>query len=861
MADDTANAMVEAEQAANAMVEAEQVDTANRTIDEKDAKIQRLMEQIKSLKGQRFVVEQPRSRVDSTSVTPAPPTRGDESISVEETSSESLSSPLDESKVDEFSDDEDNPANMSCGKRIAYLEQMERKGQLGVQDEAVVDTTKAPGAGGVAVEMNSSRRTSMTTKTSVSSVTPARASTRSSVKQRTSQVSTPFAAASMDVSKYGDVSSSEDEESDGKATCVTACEEWERDLKPSSTKPSRGKKQTSLARAKPSGEESEKKRKRTPFSSVENVAKSDPTNRRRTKRQQSSFRQASSTESAADDTASSKVLISNGPFQHLWNDADINSVQVFFQKLMHLQGSLSDPDYCHHLKGLFPFISEEQLQKKETFRAILSCIHPKTVAMIMGDGFDAGAIPRKVLADIEKATLEDGVVVPEYQVDMSELTAVTREGKVLHHQDDANKFGPIHPGAYIKAYVGRFGEFKELASSYLKKAERRGDKLATFLTIALNRHKELKTSEDAVISLLYIGTTCRAIEVRLAEHDSNSSNSLNALFFREFHKACEFPAVFSVAGNIEMSLTVEAFLAGIIQLSTLRTLRSTNPNANFFLQGCDGSALTLANAGQNLRFANEDIVTYLKTFRGDRDGLLSGIELPEYVESFMEYNIEAILDFHASKFDDSFPKQLADMKKKLTLRNLNSFVSSIGHDGAVDSIANQMGISTAEASSEFGRRGHTGAVDSIASQMGISTAEASSELGRRGCDGLIDSLNARNNRVSDTTLQCFKCYKNDGVQTLRKLPVKSTHRGGLLEGHVQVDHHVSLARCGVCKKNHSAWVEPDKVDTILERCCISENCFNVCGASRPEAGIRYYHSEFRNSNLCERHHKEQNNQS
>ena len=501
---------------------------------------------------------------------------------------------------------------------------------------------------------------------------------------------------------------------------------------------------------------------------------------------------------------------------------------------MHLQGSLSDPDYCHHLNGLFPFISEEQLQKKETFRAILSCIHPKTVAMIMGDGFDAGAIPRKVLADIEKATLEDGVVVPEYQVDMSELTAVTREGKVLHHQDDANKFGPIHPGAYIKAYSGHFGEFKELASSYLKKAERRGDKLATFLTIALNRHKELKTSEDAVISLLYIGTTCRAIEVRLAEHDSNSSNSLNALFFREFGKACEFPAMFSVAGNIEMSLTVEAFLAGIIQLSTLRTLRSTNPNANFFLQGCDGSALTLANAGQNLRFPNGDIVMYLKTFRGDRDGLLSGIELPEYVESFMEYNIEAILDFHASKFDDSFPKQLADMKKKLTLRNLNSFVGSIGHDGAVDSIANQMGISTAEASSEFSRR---------------------------GCNGYIDSLNARNNRVSDTTLQCFKCYKNDGVQTFRKLPVKSTHRGGLLDGHVLVDHQNTSAACGVCKKKHSSWVEQDKVDTILERCCIFENCFNVCGASRPEAGIRYYHSEFRNSNLCERHHKEQNNQS
>ncbi len=99
-----------------------------------------------------------------------------------------------------------------------------------------------------------------------------------------------------------------------------------------------------------------------------------------------------------------------------------------------------------------------------------------------------------------------------------------------------------------------------------------------------------------------------------------------------------------------------------------------------------------------------------------------------------------------------------------------------GHTGAVDSIASQMGISTAEASSELNRRAYAGAVDSIANQMGISTAEASSEFMRRGRDGVIASLNARNNRVSDTTLQCFRCYKKDGVQTLRELPVKSTHQ-------------------------------------------------------------------------------------
>eukprot|EP00984_Skeletonema_dohrnii_P032797 scaffold27520_cov125-Skeletonema_dohrnii-CCMP3373.AAC.4 len=589
--------------------------------------------------------------------------------------------------------------------------------------------------------------------------------------------------------------------------------------------PTRVKKQTSSARTKPSGEESESsddddetyveqnKRKRVPFSSLENVDKSDPVNRKKTKR-----RQSSSTASASDDTASSTVIISNGPFGHLWSDEAIVKVRTFILKLLEVQASLSDPDHYHHLKGLFPFISPVQLKEKETIKALLTCIHPKSIGMIMGDGFDASAIPREVLAGIEKATLNDGEIVPEYQVDVSALPG-RHCGKALRHQDDASIFGLIYSGAYVKAHVGPFGEFKKAALSYLKKPDR-DDKLAAFLTEALNRHEVLGTPDDADISFLYIGTTSRPFEIRFAEHDSSSSNSLNASFFREFGKTFEFPAVFSVAGNIRMSLTVEAFLAGLIQLSTVRTLRLTNPNASFFLQGCDGSGLTLVNAGKNLGFDEENVVKYVINFCGPRDTLLSGIELPTNVTSFLEYNIEAILDYHASKFDDSF-RTLADVKEKLTLANLHSFVGSLGYTGTVANIAERDGTSLTEASSEFGRMGR---------------------------QGQVDRLYASDNRVPDTTLQCYKCYKNNGTQSLRKLPIKSIHEDGILTGHVLIDHVNNNASCKVCRKKHPFWVKPDRIETIYGQCCISENCFNV--RVRRGREMKPY------SDMCKMHHLE-----
>ena len=365
-------------------------------------------------------------------------------------------------------------------------------------------------------------------------------------------------------------------------------------------------------------------------------------------------------------------FIANGPFAHLYGDKEIDDMLAHIINLLELQATLSNSEH-HHFDGLYPFISPDQLQEKTTIKSLLSCIHPKVIGMIMHAGFDASAISADELDKIKNATLKDG--------------------KVLRHQEDAIAFDLNCAGAYLKAYAERFSSFRKKALSYLTKADKDDDdKLATFLTNALNRHEELGTTADAIISFLYVGTTSRSCKIRFAEHDRNSC-SLNALFFRLFGKTIEFPIMFSVTGDFRMALTVEAFVAGVIQLSTLQTLRKTNPKASFFLQSCDGSALTRVNAGKNLQIG-ETLLDYLKSLPYEhKDTPLSGINilgitLHKNVMPYVEMNEEAILDYSFGKH--FFPKYgvcfstLAEMRKKLTLAMLHSYVGYVGYSNGLD---------------------------------------------------------------------------------------------------------------------------------------------------------------------------------
>eukprot|EP00986_Skeletonema_menzelii_P000424 scaffold127_cov80-Skeletonema_menzelii.AAC.1 len=86
-----------------------------------------------------------------------------------------------------------------------------------------------------------------------------------------------------------------------------------------------------------------------------------------------------------------------------------------------------------------------------------------------------------------------------------------------------------------------------------------------------------------------------------------------------------------------------------------------------------------------------------------------------------------------------------------------------GHTGAVNSIANQMGISSNAASSELGRRGLALAVTSIANQMGISSDAASAVFHHRG--GIA-------NIYGKDGVQEFEVSKEDFRYTLERASTK-----------------------------------------------------------------------------------------
>ena len=291
----------------------------------------------------------------------------------------------------------------------------------------------------------------------------------------------------------------------------------------------------------------------------------------------------------------------DGPFAHCYNDE--RKVNLYFEhwkKVIELKHILKskDPYYHDHLEGIYPFISPKLLKDKATFKAFLSWISPEFMDMVTKEDFNACTIPKDDFTKIQEATLENGKLEPEYQVDLAKLP----RRRTMKHQKDPSKFGQSYAAAYLKVYIGPWGKYKKTASSYLADNKDPDDKLADFLRKSLELYKKLGLSDDETISCIYPGTTSRDCLSRWVEHDRISSTSLNSMFFREFEKTFQFPVMCVLHGNIVMSLVFESFVASLLQLSTLLTLRKSDPKASFSLQACDGSALTRTNAGAYLKY-------------------------------------------------------------------------------------------------------------------------------------------------------------------------------------------------------------------------------------------------------------------
>ena len=413
--------------------------------------------------------------------------------------------------------------------------------------------------------------------------------------------------------------------------------------------------------------------------------------------------------------------------------------------------------------------------------------------MVTKEGFNASRIRKEELTKIENATLEDAKIDLEYQVDLSKLPKRHR-GEALNHQEDASKFGPSCAAVYLKGHTATWGGYKKDASSYLARNKDPDCKLADFLTKSQELFENSGLSDDEPISCLYPGTTSRSCLVRWAEHDSHSSTSLNSLFFRQFEKTIQFPVMCVLSGNIDMSLVCESFVASLLQLSTLATLRKSDPNASFLFQADDGSALTRTGAGVNLHH-RQDVLSFVTHFHGPRDTPLSKISLPKSVTLCLQNKEGRILDYCGGDYFVKKYGEVISTLDDLTVEHLHSYVSSFGRSRAVANIAKQKGISLEEASSELSSRGHTGAIANIAEEENMSLEEASSEWSSRGRTRAIANFAKKENMsLEEASSEMSRKGYDNGIGLVSKEQLKKWSRGaGRSSAGMDIDAIDSLA--------------------------------------------------------------------
>jgi hypothetical protein len=569
-----------------------------------------------------------------------------------------------------------------------------------------------------------------------------------------------------------------------------------------------------------------------------------------------------------------------GPFRHLYTPESIKPIHKFMLEMAELHNSLKGTEF-NHFDGFYPYISFEELQDEATITGLASCAHPLFFQTIMSPKFNAPFMSDETFSALETATLSEGRISDEYQVVLSELPK-THCNKELKHQTDASKFAESCSGAYIKAHVGELGDFKSTARTYLRSEQSKHDKkLPAFLQKALARHESLGTRDDDTISFQYVGTTSRPFNVRWIEHDSGDSHSLNSEFFRIFAKNYQMPLMWSQSGDIGGSEMVEGFVAGLIQMATLRTLLQTDPEANFAYKGNDGTSLTLAIAGMNVEFGqgSKQVVAYLKSMvaQGRGNTRLSSLNhLPPFIASFMDYNMDAIISYSSSNmvhsngkrntsFEKRFNRKLETPAEVLEESTADTLLSFCGHLAGEKWWENKMkqaakqGIDPEEFKSDFGNKLYSAKLDKkMATNPTLSIEQAKSQIAAPAVQARKDSIDRKYNRKSDVEFACLRCAKV-GVVSHRLNPVGGTHPSGLQKGLPKLGNKKGSTCPNKECKRHQLWIAveekedvaklktntmPDWIQSLCDNnMCSEADCYN----KRAEQHGKYHYDK------CEKH--------
>eukprot|EP00979_Chaetoceros_neogracilis_P005380 scaffold982_cov234-Chaetoceros_neogracile.AAC.20 len=291
-------------------------------------------------------------------------------------------------------------------------------------------------------------------------------------------------------------------------------------------------------------------------------------------------KKVASTTSSRDTKLAAKVvpeidihLFDGGdsPFSELYNKMERierEDITSFVQRLIN-----DYPDEGDHLYGLSLLtrsnFSSVIIQNDEAIQRIVQMLPPTFFKMAMKDGYRA-----------DQTSLEDLQIISDQA---------------------AQKLNPADPGVYIRCYVSIVAKFRKRANEFLQGgavANPNYKKLSSFLETWLVRND--KRSDDGVCCIPYIGETSRSVQDRFSQEDNpitRDGANLQWEFFQWFGITIKF-AMGYVAPGKGQSKFIEAFVAGIIQRSTVSTLGAESCKS-FLLLSKDGTGLNQVRCGYN----------------------------------------------------------------------------------------------------------------------------------------------------------------------------------------------------------------------------------------------------------------------
>ena len=278
---------------------------------------------------------------------------------------------------------------------------------------------------------------------------------------------------------------------------------------------------------------------------------------------------------------------STNPFHSLYQDMPLQRVQRIvnfvrdmiedFQAMEHVDADME------HLAGAIPsLLPPDLVLRDEAILRLIGRLPPSFFEMIMANGFRG-----------DRMTLEA-------------LDAIRRQAEQCGLNPD------IKGGEYIRCYVGQYEDIRQKMEQFLESPRDGFVHMPGFFRSWLDRNDGL--DPDTVCSIPYFGEVSSGTVTARHDAEDNPNKKDGAEAQWEFFQIFPTPhrgegATNSTGfifghvepGNKEEAWILEALIAGLIQMATIRTLASlasVGAVAYIAMRACDGSALNNVNCGR-----------------------------------------------------------------------------------------------------------------------------------------------------------------------------------------------------------------------------------------------------------------------